>query len=129
MAWSLTQRDMEHFFGLTEVAMIRLSLTEWASPSELEELTQIATGDPRPDDWAELQSRIARKSIGFADWLRRLARREWISDDEHIKDRLGQVDFSMPWCARLRWGAGNLSNVDVFIHATGGAGSVEWETI
>lgn len=48
MSWSPTQRDMEHFFGLTEVAMIRLSLKEWASPGDLEDLTQIATSNPCP---------------------------------------------------------------------------------
>jgi hypothetical protein len=101
----------------------------WASPSELDDLTQIATSDPQPDDWPELQSKVARRSVGFADWLRRLAEREWTTHDARIKDLLGRVDFSMPWCARLRWGAGNLHNVDVFIHATGGSGSVEWETI
>jgi hypothetical protein len=55
--------------------------------------------------------------------------RDWMPDNEYTKDRLGRVDFAMPWCARLRWGARNLDNVDVFIHATGGSGSVEWETI
>jgi hypothetical protein len=129
MPWSLTQRDMEHWLGLKEVTMIRLPLAEWASPAELEELEQIANRDPLQNDWVELQSKVARGSPGFADWLRRLTAREWIPNDQYVKSRLDQIDFSMPWCARLRWGAGNVSNVDVFIHATGGSGDVEWETI
>lgn len=93
MPWSLTQRDMEHFFGLTEVTMIRLPMTEWASPDELKQLEQIATTDPLPDDWAELQSKVARRSAGFAHWLRRLAAREWSPSDkdENVMSRLGHA--------------------------------------
>lgn len=77
MSWNITQRDMEHFFGLTEVAMIRLPLEVWAAADELQQLTQIATKDPLPNEWPELQSKVARRSPGFQDWLRKLSQHEW----------------------------------------------------
>lgn len=134
MSWSATQRDLEHLLGLTEVTMIRLPLKDWASPDELKELKQITTSAPLPDGWAELQTKLARRSVGFAQWLRSLSAREWVPDErirdsERIKADLLRIDFALPWCARLRWGTGNVRNVDVFIHATGGSGPLEWETI
>ena len=48
MSWSITQKDLEHFFGLTEVAMIRLPLKEWASEEDMKKLEAIATSEPLP---------------------------------------------------------------------------------
>lgn len=129
MSRSYTQHSMEHIFGLTEVTMIRLPLKEWASAGDIRDLEQIAQTDPLPAGWPDLNSAIARSSPGFAEWLRKLASRQWTPTSDSTKEKLQRIDFSMPWCARLRWGAGNLKNVDVFIHASGSAGSVKWETI
>jgi hypothetical protein len=122
-----SQRDFEVHWGLTEVVMIRLPLKEWANERDLADLTQIATGASK--DWPILHSEIARTSPGFREWLRRLSRREWQPSDDWVKAKLAVIDFELPWCARLRWGKGNLKNVDVFIHATGGVESIAWETI
>ena len=127
----INQRNLEVWLGLTEVVMIRLPLNEWANEDELATLTQIATSDPLPDDWPTLESEVVRNSPGFREWLRRLSRREWEPSgaDRWVKEKIARIDFELPWCARLRWGARNLKNVDIFIHATGGAQSIKWESI
>ena len=127
----ITQHDLEVLLGLTEVVMIRLPLNEWINEDELAALTQIATSDPLPDNWPSLQSGVARSSPGFREWLRQLSRRKWEPSeaDGRVKAKIADIDFELPWCARLRWGARNLKNVDVFIHATGGVNSIKWESI
>ena len=127
----MTQHDLEVRLGLTEIVMIRLPLSEWVNEDELAALTQIATGDPLPENWPSLQSEIARASPGFREWLRRLSRRQWQPSqaDGRVETKIADIDFQLPWCARLRWGARNLKNVDVFIHATGGVNSIKWESI
>jgi hypothetical protein len=127
----MNQRNLEVWLGLTEVVMIRLPLNEWVNHDELARLTQIANSNPLPRDWPDLQSEVARNSSGFREWLRRLSRHQWQPSDadERIKSKVAAIDFELPWCARLRWGARNLRNVDVFIHATGGVSSIKWESI
>ena len=129
MSWSITQKDLEHFFGLTEVAMIRLPLKEWASEEDMKKLEAIATSEPLPEDWPELQCKIARKSYGFIKWMQNLATKNWKAEKNYINEKLQKIDFSMPWCTRLRWGARNLKNVDIFIHVTVGTSQIAWETI
>lgn len=129
MSWAVTQRDMEYWLGLTEVVMIRLPLSVWGSPDERAELATVAAADPLPDNWPELASGVARRSLGFRKWLGDLSHGRWVPEDDTTRRAVARIDFSLPWCARLRWGARNTNNVDVFIHATGGAGDIEWETI
>jgi hypothetical protein len=127
----INQCNLEVLLGLTEVVMIRLPLKESVNKDELAALTQIATSNPLPDNWSSLQSEVARTSPGFHEWLRRLSRGKWQPSeaDGWVKAKIANIDFELPWCARLRWGARNLENVDVFIHATGGVNSIKWESI
>jgi hypothetical protein len=128
----MTQHEMEHLWGLTEVVMIRLPVEDWASEADVAALTAIAETDPLHEDWPIRQHAVARKSAGFTRWLRDLAAGKWKPRGEasdRVMERLAKVDFSLPWCARLRWGARYLKTVDVFIHATGNTDHIKWETI
>jgi hypothetical protein len=127
---SIQQSELESRLGLTEVVMIRLPLVDWATQTELAAITQIAKADPRPDNWWTLQDHVLRNSEGFRAWLVKVADGRWRpANDRYCADKLDKVDFRLPWCARTRWGAGNVANVDVFIHATGGTQNIRWESI
>ena len=124
--------ELEPVWGLTEVTMIRLPTSEWASADEQERLREICASAELSDDWPMRMSAIARNSTGFRRWLASLSKGTWeppegasITD----KPKLDQVDFALPWCARLRWGSRWHTSVDVFLCATGGVAGVGWETI
>lgn len=122
-------KDLEAWWGLTEVAMIRVPVSFWASPQEQESIERVHKSDSPPEDKHYQFLRIARLSTGFRALLRDFASKE--------RSRLLQfpnlttldgIDFSMPWCARLRW-AGGAKTVDIFICATGESGTIKWYTI
>jgi hypothetical protein len=127
---SIQQPELESRFGLTEIVMLRLPLVDWATANEIAEITQIAKAVPLPEQWWTMQDHILRNSQGFQDWLRRLADGTWRpDDDESSAKKLDAIDFRLPWCARTRWGAGNVQNVDIFVHATGGTDKIRWKSI
>jgi hypothetical protein len=126
---SIQQPELESRFGLTEIVMLRLPLVEWATANEIAAITKIAKAEPRPQQWWTMQDHILRNSKGFQDWLRRLADGKWRPRDEYSAKKLDAVDFRLPWCARTRWGHGNVENVDIFVHATGGTDKIRWESI
>jgi hypothetical protein len=129
MAPSIQQPELESRFGLTEIAMLRLPLVDWATPDEIAAIVRIGELDPRPEEWWTLRDHILRKSPGFREWLLRLADGRWRPADEYFAKRLDAVDFRLPWCARTRWSWGNVDQVDIFVHATGGTGKIQWESI
>jgi hypothetical protein len=107
--------------------MLRLPLVDWATANEIAAITQIAKASPK--QWWTMQDHILRNSPGFQDWLRRLADGTWRPQDESSAKKLDAIDFRLPWCARTRWGHGNVQNVDIFVHATGGTNKIRWESI
>src|ERR1700726_4558506 len=98
----INQRNLEVLLGLTEVVMIRLQLEEWANEKELVALTNIITRNPLPDNWSSFQSEVARTSPGFQEWLRRLSRGKWQPSEAEVKAKIANIDFELPWRARLR---------------------------
>jgi hypothetical protein len=126
---SIQQPELESRFGLTEIATFRLPLVEWATAIEIEAITQIAKAAPLPEQWWTLEDHVLHKSLGFQSWLCRLADGTWRPDDKYIAKKLDAIDFRLPWCARTKWSAGNIRNVDIFVHATGGTNNIRWESI
>jgi hypothetical protein len=124
--------DLEVVWGLTEVAMLRVPIRAWADDVERARIHQIQHTEPLPVDWVRQLTNIARLSPGFSRFLRTLSSHVssgLVLENLENADRLKSVDFSLPWCARLRWGARNSENVDLFVCATGGAAGVKWYTI
>jgi hypothetical protein len=122
--------ELESLWGLTEITMIRLPCNVWASAEEQVLLAEIAS--TMPEHWSEQMSAVARNSQGFRQWLRGLSSHSWSPTNEMQvtrRDRITRIDFSLPWCARLRWGARVAGSVDVFVYATGVAPDLPWETI
>jgi len=131
---NISPAEMEGFLGLTEITMIRLPTKYWASKQEQAELDAISSQEP--EDWPLLLSRIARTSAGFCLWLDSLRGGWTIPEDVSVTypQRLAEVDFTLPWCVRLRWGGRISTSVDVFLHGTGAAtscqrGAIDWQTI
>ncbi len=75
-----------------------------------------------PEGWPDMLSRVARESPGFRAWMRDLPHADWraLPRADWSDERLGQADFSLPWCVRIRWSARNSENVDVFVSTTVG---------
>ncbi len=122
-----TLYDLEHVWGLTEIAMLRIPLSLWASKEELNAIRSIQTTSPHPEKWPHKLSEIARRSEGFMELLRHLSSQYF--DKYAINTgalRLSEVDFELPWCARLRWSS--AEHVDVFVCVTGGVRNVSWQT-
>lgn len=128
MPSAIDPAEFEAVWGLREVTMIRMPTSTWASDIEQAQLNLIAT--TLPEEWALKMDRVARCSAGFRNWLARLSEGDWRpSEDVSVTNprELAAVDFRLPWCARLRWGGGVSHTVDVFLHATGGHGELEWD--
>ena len=126
-----TLDDLEHIWGLTEVAMLRIPLSLWASEEELNAIRSIQTTSPLPDDWPRKLSEIARNSDGFVKFLRHFRSQsldQYAIATNPSAPRLNEVDFELPWCARLRWSASYTERVDLFVCVTGGVRDVRWYT-
>lgn len=124
-----TLRSLEHAWGLTEIAMIRMPVAAWASDDERAAIQSIQQEEP--ESWPDRLSEVARTSLGFRTLLHKLQSKKLdqlgFPLDEDVHQLLSGADFSLPWCGRLRWGRGT-GNVDLFVCATGSAGNVKWYT-
>jgi hypothetical protein len=72
-----------------------------------------------PEGWGEELCALVRGSTRFNEWLRALPSR----DLPAFGGKDVRIDSRLPWCVRLRWGAGVAATVDIFVCATAGAGS------
>ena len=121
---------LEHSWGLTEVARVRVPVASWASDHEQAAIQNIQWH--LPEAWPDRLSEVARNSLGFRRFLQAIQSKDFdqlgFTLDEEVCKRLSGADFSLPWCARLRWGAKKSRTVDLFVCATGSAGNVKWYT-
>lgn len=106
--------------GLIEVAQLyRTPVADLVSANEAAEIARLQARKPLPDGWGEELCNLVRGSDHFQDWLRTLPSR----DLPAFGGKKGQVDPGLPWCVRLRWGAGVSTTVDIFVCATENAGT------
>jgi len=102
-------------WGLSEIAQLyRTPVKTLVSVGEADRIAELQHRKPLPDSWPSDVSSVVRSSERFAEWLRDLPNRDLPS---RRNERL-QVDSSLPWCVRLRWGAGVSDTVDIFVYAT-----------
>jgi len=107
--------NLKTVWGLTEVAQLyRTPVAELVSQREASEIAQLQAREPLPDGWAEEVCALVRASTHFNNWLRVLPSR----DLPAFGGKKVRVDSTLPWCVRLRWGAGVGTTVDVFVCAT-----------
>ena len=120
---------LEHSWGLTEIAMVRAPVASWASDHEQEAIQNIQR--QMPEAWPDRLSEVARNSLGFRTLLQSIQSKSFdqlgFTLDEEVCKLLSGADFSLPWCARLRWST-KPGKVDLFVCATGSAGNVKWYT-
>jgi hypothetical protein len=108
-------KNLNTVWGLTEVAQLyRTPVTELVSEREAAEIAQLQARKPLPDGWGEEVCALVRASTHFNNWLRGLPSR----DLPAFGGKTVRVDSKLPWCVRLRWGAGVGTTVDVFVCAT-----------
>lgn len=120
--------DLEHILGLTEVAMIRIPISMWASDHERQLIEKIKKSD-LPESRVREFTKIARLSPGFKSLLQNLSSKDGSRLTQFANsEKLEGIDFSLPWCVRLRW-APKTDTVDMFICATGEGGTIKWYTI
>jgi hypothetical protein len=108
--------NLEKVWGIPEVAQLyRTKVADLVSAEEAAEITRIQKLNPLPENWVLELCSIVRKSDRFKEWLRALPSREFTAS----KNQRFRIDSSLPWCARLRWGAHLADTVDIFVCAAG----------
>ena len=107
---------LEKFWGLVEIAQLyRTPLANLVSEEEATEIARLQSRKPLPEEWGRDVCSVVRGSHRFEQWLRALPSR----DLPTLRSQPLRVDAAMPWCIRLRWGAGVTHSVDLFVYATG----------
>lgn len=107
--------NLSTVWGLVEVAQLyRTPVADLVSENEAAEIARLQARKPLPDGWGEELCKLVRGSDHFQAWLRALPSR----DLPALGGRKGRVDPQLPWCVRLRWGAGISATVDIFVCAT-----------
>jgi hypothetical protein len=111
--------NLRAVWGLTEVAQLyRAPVTDLVSEREAAEIARLQARKPLPDAWGEELCRLVRGSAQFSKWLTTLPSR----DLPAFGGKNVRVNSMLPWCVRLRWGAGVSTTVDIFVCATAGEG-------
>lgn len=111
--------NLNTVLGLSEVAQLyRTPVADLVSEREATKIAQLQARKPLPVGWGEELCALVRASTHFNKWLRALPCR----DLPAFAGRMVRVDSTLPWCVRLRWGAGVGTTVDIFVCATAGAG-------
>ena len=101
---------LEMVWGLTEICQLyRTPVTDLVSGEEANQIAELQSRSPVPENWWRDACSIVRSSDRFEEWLRALPNR---------MKRGRRLDSSLPWCIRLRWGAGVTDSVDLFVYAT-----------
>jgi len=107
---------LEKVWGLAEIAQLyRTPVVDLVSEEEATHIAQLRSRKPLPEDWALDASSVVRDSRRFQEWLRALPKRDILTFGSQ---RL-LLDSSLPWCVRLRWGAGVSQSVDLFVYGSG----------
>lgn len=100
-------------FGVSEVGKIRKSLGEIVDTDELRKITEVQEGD-RPADWTHKLSVILNTSQVYQGFIASIGD----SDGKSVAELLPvaeTIDYSLPWCVRPRWFAGDAEQVDLFL--------------
>lgn len=112
--------NLNTVWGLTEIAQLyRTPVADLVSEREATEIAQLQARKPLPDGWGQELCALVRASAQFNKWLHALPSRELPA----FGGTKVRVDSTLPWCVRLRWGAGVGTTVDIFVCATSGAGA------
>jgi hypothetical protein len=107
--------NLQTVWGLTEIAQLyRTPVADLVSVAEAAVIAQLQARYPRPEKWAHDVTSVVRASPDFQEWLRTLPTRALPG----VGGQTGRVDPSLPWCVRLRWGAGVTDKVDIFVYTT-----------
>lgn len=113
-------KNLNTVWGLVEVAQLyRTPVADLVSPNEAAEIARLQARQPLPDGWGEELCKLVRGSSYFQAWLRALPSR----DLPTLGGEKARVDPRLPWCVRLRWGAGVSTTTDIFVCATKDAGT------
>jgi hypothetical protein len=106
---------LEKYWGLTEIAQLyRTPVADIVSEEEAFQIVQLQSRKPLPEDWGLQASSVVRDSHRFQEWLRALPKRNVLN----LGSQRLRLDSSMPWCVRLRWGAGVSQSVDLFVYGS-----------
>jgi len=110
--------NLKKVWGLTECAQLfRTPVADLVSEREAGEIAQLQTTRPLSDNWHEDLCAMVRGSTRFKNWLRALPSQ----DLPAFGGKRVRVASTLPWCVRLRWGAGIGTTVDIFVDATADA--------